>query len=55
MKNIKILIMSFAVVATLGLSSCVKDLETTPIDPSIQLPQDVLKDEAAFEALLAKC
>ena len=55
MKNIKILMMSFAAVATLGLSSCVKDLETTPIDPNIQLPQDVLKDEAAFEALLAKC
>lgn len=55
MKNIKILMMSFAAVATLGLSSCVQDLETTPIDPSIQLPQDVLKDEAAFEALLAKC
>ena len=55
MKNIKILMMSFAAVATLGLSSCVQDLETTPIDPNIELPQDVLKDEAAFEALLAKC
>ena len=47
--------MSFAAVVTLGLSSCVGDLETTPIDPNVQLPQDVLKDEAAFEALLAKC
>ena len=55
MKNIKILMMSFAAVATLGLSSCIKDLETTPIDPNIELPEDVLKDEAAFEALLAKC
>ena len=55
MKNIKILMMSFVAVATLGLSSCVNDLETTPIDPNVQLPQDVLKDEAAFEALLAKC
>ena len=55
MKNIKILMMSFAAVATLGLSSCVQDLETTPIDPNIELPGDVLKDEAAFEALLAKC
>ena len=55
MKNIKILIMSFAAVTTLGLSSCVNDLDTTPIDPNVQLPQDVLKDEAAFEALLAKC
>ena len=55
MKNIKILMMSFVAVATLGLSSCVNDLETTPIDPNVQLPQDVLKDEAASEALLAKC
>ena len=55
MKNIKFYIMSFAAVVTLGLSSCVGDLETTPIDPNVQLPQDVLKDEAAFEALLAKC
>ncbi|MBO5832689.1 MAG: RagB/SusD family nutrient uptake outer membrane protein [Alistipes sp.] len=55
MKNIKILMMSFAAVATLGLSSCVQDLETTPIDPSIDLPQNVLTSEAAYEALLAKC
>ena len=55
MKNIKVLMLAVAGVFTLGLSSCVKDLETTPIDPNVQLPQDVLKDEAAFEALLAKC
>ena len=55
MKNIKILMMSFAAVATLGLSSCVQDLETTPIDPSIDLPQNILTSEAAYEALLAKC
>lgn len=47
--------LSLVGVCTLGLSSCVKDLEVTPIDPNLQLPQDVLKDEAAFEALLAKC
>ena len=55
MKNIKVLMLAVAGVFTLGLSSCVKDLETTPIDPNVQRPQDVLKDEAAFEALLAKC
>ncbi|MBP3433580.1 MAG: RagB/SusD family nutrient uptake outer membrane protein [Alistipes sp.] len=55
MKNIKVLMLAVAGVFALGLSSCVKDLETTPIDPNVQLPQDVLKDEAAFEALLAKC
>ena len=55
MKNIKILMLAVAGVFALGFSSCVNDLETTPIDPNVQLPQDVLKDEAAFEALLAKC
>ena len=47
--------LAVAGVCALGISSCVNDLETTPIDPNVQLPQDVLKDEAAFEALLAKC
>lgn len=47
--------LAVAGVFALGISSCVNDLETTPIDPNVQLPQDVLKDEAAFEALLAKC
>lgn len=55
MKNIKFLMLAVAGVFALGISSCVNDLETTPIDPNVQLPQDVLKDEAAFEALLAKC
>ena len=55
MKNIKVLMLAVAGVFALGFSSCVNDLETTPIDPNVQLPQDVLKDEAAFEALLAKC
>ena len=55
MKNIKVLMLAVAGVFTLGLSSCVNDLDVTPIDPNVQLPQDVLKDEAAFEALLAKC
>ena len=55
MKNIKVLMLAVAGVFTLGFSSCVNDLDVTPIDPNVQLPQDVLKDEAAFEALLAKC
>ena len=55
MKNIKVLMLAVAGVFALGLSSCVNDLDVTPIDPNVQLPQDVLKDEAAFEALLAKC
>ena len=55
MKNIKVLMLAVAGVFALGFSSCVNDLDVTPIDPNIQLPQDVLKDETAFEALLAKC
>ena len=55
MKTIKVLMFSFAAVLALGLSSCVNDLDVTPIDPNVQLPEDVLCDEAAFEALLAKC
>ena len=55
MKNIKVLMLAVAGVFALGISSCVNDLDVTPIDPNVQLPQDVLKDEAAFEALLAKC
>lgn len=39
----------------LGLSSCVGDLNVTPIDPNTQLPEDVLKDQGAFNQLLAKC
>lgn len=35
--------------------SCVKDLNVTPIDPNTVLPKDVLKDQAAFTSLLAKC
>ena len=35
--------------------SCVKDLDVTPIDPNTVLPKDVLKDQAAFTSLLAKC
>ena len=55
MKTIKVLMLTFAAVASLGLSSCVNDLDVTPIDPNLQLPQDVLNSEEAFEALLSKC
>ena len=39
----------------LGLTACVGDLNVTPIDPNTQLPEDVLKDQGAFNQLLAKC
>ena len=46
----------FLAVATLFVAvSCVKDLNVTPIDPNTVLPKDVLKDQAAFTSLLAKC
>lgn len=54
MKAINKLMMIGAAICTLGLSSCVKDLEVTPIDPNIKLPQDILKDQDAFTRLLAK-
>lgn len=47
--------MSFAAVCSLGLSSCVKDLEVTPIDPSTRFPSNALNSEKGFEQLLAKC
>ena len=53
MKNIKVLMLAVAGVFALGLGSCVNDLDVTPIDPNVQLPQDVLQHGAAFEALLA--
>ena len=40
---------------TLGATSCVNDLNVTPIDPNIVLPEQVLSNEAAFNQLLAKC
>ncbi|MBR5671370.1 MAG: RagB/SusD family nutrient uptake outer membrane protein [Bacteroidales bacterium] len=56
MKKIKyFIIAAIALVATSSLSSCVGDLDVTPIDPNTVLPQDVLKDQAAFTSLLAKC
>lgn len=36
-------------------SSCVKDLDVTPIDPNTVLPEDVLNSQEAFNQLLAKC
>ncbi len=56
MKKIKFLsiALSFAIIGGMS-TSCVGDLSVTPIDPNIELPEDVLDSEAAFTALLAKC
>ena len=55
MKKIKYILATLALIATCSLSSCVGDLDVTPIDPNTVLPQDVLKDQDAFPSLLAKC
>lgn len=55
MKKIKYILATLALIATCSLSSCVGDLDVTPIDPNTVLPQDVLKDQDAFTSLLAKC
>ena len=56
MKKIKnIAIAATVVISAIFASSCVNDLNVTPIDPNTQLPEDVLCDQSAFESLLAKC
>ena len=54
-KFLNIFITAVALVAACSLSSCVGDLDVTPIDPNTVLPEDVLKDQDAFTSLLAKC
>jgi hypothetical protein len=53
MKLIKIATAAFA--AIFAFTSCVGDLNVTPIDPSVTLPEDVLNSEDAYARLLAKC
>ena len=36
-------------------TSCIGDLDVKPIDPNLELPEDVLNSQDAFTALLAKC
>lgn len=56
MKKIKFIAFALAAVLFGGLTtSCVKDLEVTPIDPNLALPEDILDSQDAFTALLAKC
>lgn len=56
MKKIKYIAIALTAVLFAGItSSCVKDLDVTPIDPNTTLPEDVLNSQDAFTALLAKC
>ncbi len=54
MKRINRIFMAGAAAVALSLSSCVGDLNVTPIDPNIQLPSDVLNSQEAYNQLLAK-
>ncbi len=55
MKKSIFAILGVGAAMALGLSSCVGDLNVTPIDENIQLPEDVLNSQDALKALLAKC
>lgn len=56
MKKLKIFAFAAAAVLFSGIvSSCVQDLEVTPIDDDTVLPEDVLNSQEAFRQLLAKC
>lgn len=56
MKKIKFIASALAAVIVAGFtSSCVKDLDVTPIDPNTVLPEDVLDSQEAFNQFLAKC
>lgn len=56
MKRITTIFTAIAVsVAALFTTSCVQDLDVTPIDPNIQTPEDVLNSIEAYQKLLAKC
>ena len=44
-----------ALAGIFAFTSCVGDLDVTPIDPSVTMPEDVLNSEDAYAQLLAKC
>lgn len=54
MKKIKYIALALSAMV-MSLTSCVGDLNTTPIDPNVTLPEDVLNSQDAFTQLLAKC
>ena len=56
MKKISLFFTSILVAAASLLSvSCIGDLNVTPIDPDVDLPDSVLNSVEAYEQLLAKC
>ena len=53
MKTIRYILGAIAVTAALGLSSCVGDLDVTPIDPNMNTSDKALTSEADFTNFLA--
>lgn len=47
--------LSAFVCLSLLMASCVKDLDTQPLDPNVQTANNVLKQDSSFLQLLAKC
>ncbi len=43
-----------AMIAMVGVTSCVKDLDVTPLDPNLLTPEAVYKDYAGYESVVAK-
>ena len=54
MKKINYIIASFAVLAGLSMTSCVKDLEVTPIDPNLATADKALTTPEDFDAFMAQ-
>ncbi len=44
----------FAIVAMMGVTSCVDDLDVTPLDPNLLTPEAVYKDFTGYESVVAK-
>ena len=57
MKKITTILTSIMVSAAMlfTATSCVNDLNVRPIDPNIDMPEDVLNSVGAYQQLLAKC
>ena len=47
-------IFSFAIATAVSFTSCVGDLDVTPIDPNLDTPENVLTNTEAYNQLLAK-
>jgi hypothetical protein len=45
----------FAFATAVSLTACVGDLDVTPIDPSLDTPENVLTSTEAYNQILAKC